>query len=225
MNINPAMISRLFIKDWQLIQRYMLLYIGLGAFSAFLMSVKNGMAYYTGVVMLVTVLIGACAHVVFVSIVIERKEHQMSFIMGLPINVTDYTLSKLLGGLVAYLLVWTPIVAILLLVIGFSDMPNGLMPMAMITALEILLATTLLLCVAIIFEQEAITIVVMVALNLLFNLFLFSVGQIPEINMHINSDSAVFNATVFAIIGAELVSIILLLVATTYYKSRQACFF
>lgn len=223
--MNMSMIIKLIVKDWQLYKWFMGGYALLAIMAAGAMTLPSELAYYTGFVVLVTVLIGASAHIVFSSIVIEKKEYQLSFIMGLPINPLDYTLSKVVGGLVIYMACWATAVVATLLSIYLSEMPNGLIPMMIISATEILVATTILLCVGITFGSEASTIIVMVLLNLFFNVFLFSVTKLPGINMHIESENAVFNPTVFAILGAEIGLIILFVLITTYYRSRKACFF
>lgn len=223
-SLNWHIIGKLIVKDWQLFKLFVGLYIGLGALSAFIMTIQSSFAYYTGVVMMITVLLGASAHIVISMVVIEKKENQMSFIMGLPLSVTDYTLSKVLGGISIFLSCWLPIVAILIGFILFSHMPNGMVPIVVIVSTEVLVSTSLLLCVAIITGHEGITIVVMVLFNLLFNLFLNTVAQLPEINRYIEGDTPVFNGTALTIIGIEIGVLILALALTTYYKSRQACF-
>ncbi len=223
-SMNWHIIGKLMVKDWQLFKLFVFIYVGLGALSAFIMTIQSSFAYYTGVVMMITVLLGASAHIVITTIVIEKKENQMSFIMGLPLSVTDYTLSKIFGGIAIYMACWLPIVAILIGFIWFSHMPNGMVPLVVIVSTEVLVATSLLLCVAIITGHEGITIVVMVLFNLLFNLFLNTVVQIPEINQSIEGDTAVFNSTALSIIGMEIAIFLLALMFTTYYKSRQACF-
>lgn len=223
-SLNWQIIGKLIVKDWQLFKLFVGLYIGLGALSAFIMTIQSSFAYYTGVVMMITVLLGASAHIVISIVVIEKKENQMSFIMGLPLSVTDYTLSKVLGGITVYMSCWLPIVAILIGFIMFSHMPNGMVPLVIIVSTEVLVATSLLLCVAIITGHEGITIVVMVIFNLLFNLFLNTVAQLPEINQYIEGDTPVFNSTALSIIGIEIVVLLLSLAFTCYYKSRQACF-
>ena len=136
--MNTLMITKLIIKDWHLFRGYMLGYALLGIISASLMAVSSEVSYYLGVVGLITVLIGASAHLAIVSVVTEKKESQLSFIMALPISPMDYALSKMLGGLAIYLVSWGIIVSATILIIYFSHMPNGMLPMLIICALELL---------------------------------------------------------------------------------------
>ncbi len=223
--MNTAIIYKLVGKDWQLFKWYVLIYVVLGSLSAALMSLPYGLAYYSGMVALITVLIGASAHLAIHTVITEKKENQLTFLMGLPMDVMDYTLSKLVGNLFIYLVCWGAVMASTVAVILLTDLPNGFLPTALILGTEILLATTILLCIGILTGSEAITIITMVVLNLLFNLFMFSVVSLPDVGPHIPSETAVFNATVYKVLAAEVLAILALLCVTIYIRSRKACFF
>ena len=222
--MNTLMISKLITKDWHLFKVYMLGYVLLGIISAGLMAVPSATIYYLGVVGLITVLIAASAHVSISTVVTEKKESQLSFIMALPIKPMDYTLSKIFGGLIIYLVSWGAIVLSTALIIYFSHMPNGMLPMLMICALEILVANTILLCASVLTASVPVTIVTMVILNISFNLFLFAVAGIENIGNYIESPVAVFNTTALNLMGAELLTIATVIAITLYIKSRKACF-
>lgn len=223
--MNTAMISKLVSKDWQLFKWYIMIYAVLGSLSAALMSVQHGLAYYSGMVALITVLIGASAHLAIHTVITEKKENQLTFLMGLPMDVMDYTLSKLIGNLLIYCVCWCSVMVATVSVIVLTELPNGFIPTALILGTEILVATTLLLCIGMLTGSEAITIITMVVLNLLFNLFMFSVVSLPDIGPHIPSETAVFNSTVYTILTGEVVAILVMLSLTIYIRSRKACFF
>lgn len=218
------MITQLIIKDWHLYKEYMLGYAALGIISAGLMAVPSGAVYYLGVIGLITVLIGSSAHVAINIVVTEKKEYQLSFIMGLPISPMDYTLSKILGGLGIYLVSWGTIVVAASLIIYFSQMPNGMLPILIICALEILAATTILLCTGVLTASVPVTIITMIILNIFFNMFIFWAAGIEAIGSHIQSPTAIFNTTAIALIGGALLIIAIVIVTTIFIKSRKACF-
>lgn len=222
--MNAAMITKLVAKDWHLFKWYVLIYIVLGSLAAVLMSIPGGLTYYSGMVALITVLLGASAHVAIHTIIIEKKENQLSFLMGLPIDVMDYTLSKLIGSLLIYMICWAGIVAVTLAVIYLTQLPNGFIPITVILSVEILLATTILLSVGITTGSEAGTIITMVMLNLLFNLVMFSVASHPDIGPNIGSETAVFNTTVYKVLVGEVLAILVTLGIAIYIRSRKACF-
>jgi hypothetical protein len=218
------MIKKLITKDWHLYKEYMLGYALLGIITSGLMMVPSSTLYYLGVVGLITVLIGASAHVAINIVVTEKKEYQLSFIMGLPISPMDYALSKILGGLAIYLVSWSAIIIATVLIIYFSHLPNGMLPILMILALEILVAITIMLCVGVLTGSVPVTIITMIILNVFFNLFMFEVAGIEAIGSHIESPTAIFNSTAFTLIGAELLAIAIVIGTTIFIKSRKACF-
>jgi len=223
--VNPSMILKLAVKDWHLFKGYVLIYIALGVASALFMSLPYSFAYYPGVVMLITVLIGSSAHLAISSVVSEKKENQMSFIMALPINVLDYTTSKLIGSIVIYLICSLAIVgATAATILLTAHLPNGLLPMLVMCALEIVLATLLILSVGLLSGSLGVTIVFMIIMNIAFNLFLTTVAQLPGIQENIAGPIAVFNAPVFEVIGIELMIMLLAIVITMFVKSRKTCF-
>lgn len=222
--MNTFMITKLITKDWHLYKEYILGYALLGIIASGLMTVPSGTVYYLGVVGLITVLIGASAHVAINIVVTEKKENQLSFIMGLPISPMDYTISKILGGLGIYLVSWAAIVIATALIIYFSHMPNGMLPIFVILALEILVATTIVLCAGVLTGSVPVTIITMIILNVFFNLFMFEVAGIEAIGSHIESSTAVFNSTAFTLIGAELLAIVIIIGTTIFIKSRKVCF-
>lgn len=222
--MNTFMIKKLITKDWHLYKEYMLGYALLGIITSGLMMVPSSTLYYLGVVGLITVLIGASAHVAINIVVTEKKEYQLSFIMGLPISPMDYALSKILGGLAIYLVSWSAIVIATVLIIYFSHLPNGMLPILMILALEILVAITIMLCVGVLTGSVPVTIITMIILNVFFNLFMFEVAGIEAIGSHIESPTAIFNSTAFTLIGAELLAIAIVIGTTIFIKSRKACF-
>lgn len=222
--MNIHMIWKLVYKDWQLFKWYVVGYVLLGILSAFSLTVPVSFAFHAGVVLLITALLAASAHIAMISIVTERKEYQLSFIMGLPINPAEYAASKLLGSLGIYLMCWLPIVISTVLVVALSNLPNGLLPLILMSATAILVSTTILVCVGLLTKTEAPSIIVMVILNLLFNLFLFAVASLPSVGPHINTATAVFNQEVMLILALELLVLMLTVSTTLYLKARKSCF-
>lgn len=222
--MNTFMITKLVNKDWQLFKWYLAGYVLLGLLSIVIMSLPSHTSFYIGMVSIITVLIGGSAHMALTSTVSEVKESQFSFVMGLPISPFDYAVSKLVGGLAIFLVCWGLIVAILVGTILISDLPNGMLPIAIILTLEILLATTVLLSVGVLAGSVPVSIITMVGFNLFFNLFMFMVAGLEDIGPHINQPEAIFNSTAISIIAGEIGFIAITIAITLYIKSRKVCF-
>lgn len=221
---NLRMITKLINKDWQLYRKYMYAYIGAGLVSALIMAQPSEHAFYIGSVMLVTAIIAAGCHLSISLVVIEKKEYQLSFIMGLPISATDYSLSKIVGGLAIFSFAWVFITAFGLIAVSITQIPNGLLPLFLLCSIEMLAAFTLLLCISVLSGSEAITIVSMVLINLGFNIFLFSAASSSGIGPHTQGDTAVWNDAVYWIAGGEVLFIVLVVAIAVAIQSRKPCF-
>ncbi|MDU0354330.1 hypothetical protein RS130_10650 [Paraglaciecola aquimarina] len=222
--MNTLMIAKLINKDWHLFKWYLMGYVLLGLLSIALMSIPSHTFFYIGMVSIITVLIGASAHMALSTTVTEIKESQYSFIMGLPISPFDYAVSKLIGGLGIFLVCWIAIVSLLIGAIYLTPLPNGMAPIAIILCLEILIATTILLAIGVLVGSVPVSILTMVGLNIFFNLFMFMVASMHDIGPNINQPDALFNSTALILIGGEIALILLIITITLSIKSRKVCF-
>lgn len=182
--MNFEMIKKLVVKDWHLLKVYLAGYVVAGLFSIWLLTVPSKVVFNLGSVLLITVLIGVACHLVIWSIVIEKKEYRLSFIMSLPIDATDYAMSKLYGGVILFLFPWSVLFVTTVIVIQFSHLPDGMLPFTVIMFVESLAAYTLLTAVAVVTLSEAWTIVVMVGQNMMFSVFMMLVSSHPDIGPH-----------------------------------------
>ena len=126
--MNRALMMRLIAKDWYL-SRVPLTLIALAG------AVATGLLYSgiktAGLVGLISALIS----LVFLSILIpqltvvnERKQGNLAFVMSLPISPAEYTMSKVLGNLSAFVLLWAAIVGAVLGTIAFIPGAGGVVP-------------------------------------------------------------------------------------------------
>lgn len=222
--MNHSMIFKLTMKDWHLFKHYIGGYVLLGLLSAVVLILPYEFTFYTGVVMIITVLIGSSAHLAITSVITEKKENQMSFMMAMPIDALDYSVSKMIGNLAIYTICWAAVMALTIVLILLSHIPNGLIPMVLLSGMEILVATTIILSIGLLTGSEGITIFVMIVLNVTFNLFLFSVVKLPGIADHISGAVATFNDSVFIVMSIEVALILAIILFTLYVKSRKLCF-
>src|SRR5262245_37633593 len=97
--MNIGMVKRLIAKDWYL-QRWPILGgLGAGAIAVALVGAANETAFYIGFVLLVSVLITVGVQLAMSTVLLERKEQTLSFVMSLPISAREYTVAKLAGNL------------------------------------------------------------------------------------------------------------------------------
>lgn len=222
--MNIDMVQKLILKDWHLIRVFLLAYTLAGLLGLGLMVVPSHIFFNLGSILLITVIIGTACHLVIWSVVIEKKEYKLSFIMSLPIDALDYALSKLYGGILLFAVPWSILFIATMIVIKVSHLPDGLMPMIAIMFVEALAAYALLTAVAILTQSEAWTIVVMVGQNMMFSIFMMLVSSHPAIGSHIQGETAQWNSFAVAVLAGEGIFIVVVLALATLVKSRKKCF-
>jgi hypothetical protein len=114
--MNYSMIRILILKDWYL-QRWSVLASLLGGLIALgIVCLGGNAAFMVGLVLLITALIAVGAQLAVTTMVNERKEQTLPFVMSLPISYREYTSAKLLGTLLIFMLPWlTLVMAVLVL--------------------------------------------------------------------------------------------------------------
>ncbi|MEM6574124.1 MAG: hypothetical protein AAF736_07635 [Pseudomonadota bacterium] len=200
----------------------LLAYFALGILGVGLLATGHEAAFYTGALLLMSAVIVTGAHLVFVNVVGERGQQNLPLVMSLPITYMQYSVSKLGANLGIFLLAWLILVgAAVGTILGKEGLPNGLTPFTVIMLLELFLAYVLVLCVALVMESEAWTIVVMTITNILISLVMYSLNKIEGIGPYVSGPVAVWNRSSLGLIAAELLAIVLLIAATLLIQSRK----
>ena len=197
-----AIIRQLVLKDWYFVRYPMAAYLATGIAAAVLMSVPHQMAFMIGGVLLLSVVVIVGIHLVFGTVIHERSQQTLPMIMSLPITFKQYSLAKLISNVGGFAIAWAVLFAVTVAVILTRDnLPDGLVPFAVIALSELFTAFVLTFAVAMISESEAWTIVTMTIFNIGISIFLNLVGSIPAIGSHMGGPAPVWNGTVFLILA------------------------
>jgi ABC-type Na+ efflux pump permease subunit len=155
----------------------------------------------------------------------ERKEQTLAFVMSLPISYTDYTVAKLLGTVLIFLLPW------LLLVLGSlalfavpHGVPHGLLPFTVIMATDILVNTCLIMAVALVTESQGWAVAAIMVGNISINLVGYYVAHLPGIAKGMFGSSVMWSSTASLALLVECASITLILCLTFFFQSRKRDF-
>lgn len=222
--MNQSMIKTLVLKDYYFNKNNLLLFCGLGLLSVYMLSFDSKV-FYVGLILLISMVILIGALLIFSTVVNERKNQTLTFLMSLPISCMDYTKAKLIINLSAYLVAWGLLLVTTLAVIFYSPhLPNGLIPYALIILLELMVAFILVLGVALVSESESWTIVVVTITNIGVSLFMFLIASMESINQHMEGSAAVWNKSALMIIGIEIMIGVLFIGLTFYIQSRKKDF-
>jgi ABC-type transport system involved in multi-copper enzyme maturation permease subunit len=178
-----------------------------------------------GLVAFVTVLIAVGAQLAVATIVQERKDQTLCFVMSLPISYREYTASKILGNLLIFLVPWLALVLGSFALIALSpELPRGLVPFVAIMSMEILVSTCLVAAVALITESQGWTIAAIMTGNLALNGFGYYVAHLDSIAKGMGRGRIGWTPAASGLLAAEIVTILLLLSITFFYQSRKTDF-
>jgi ABC-2 type transport system permease protein len=223
--MNYAMIKRLILKDWYL-QRWTVIASLLGGvISLGVVCLGGQAAFMVGLILLLSTLIASGAQLAISTMVNERKEQTLSFLMSLPISHREYTLAKLLGTLLIFLVPW------LFLVLGSfalfaipHGVRHGLFPFTAIMATEILVNTCLMIVVALVTESQGWTVGAIMAGNIAINLIGYYVAHLPGIAKGMSGSSVSWSATASTALAIEYSTIALLLFFAFFFQVRKKSF-
>jgi len=220
------MVNRLIRKDWFFHRWTIAFYFTIGALGLATIRFGGGDgAFYLGSVVLITALIGVGVHLIIATVVVERTEKNLPFVMSLPITAMEYTCAKIIANLSAFALPWLTLLgASLWLIQRIEGIPDGLVPFAVITLTEIAVAYCIMLAIAIVSESVGWTIFTVTLCNLGFNLFLYAVSHLPAIADPMAGPVAVWNQTAIVILATELIAIALIIAATFILQARKKDF-
>ena len=223
--MNTSIIKQLILKDWYFNRLQLLLFSIIALLSLVLFSINSKSTFYIGMVLIISVVVTVGALLIFSSIVNERKNQTLAFIMSLPISFLDYTKAKLISNVTAFVIFWSILVTGILLIIYYNaHLPNGLIPISVIIMGELMVSYILVLAVAFIKESETWTIVVMGTTNVGISLFMFLVSSLSDLGPYIEGPIAIWNSTAISIVIIELILAISLIGIIFYLQSRKKDF-
>lgn len=223
--MNAFMIRRLVAKDWAFNRWPLAAYIAVGLASLAAIFVGGNTAFYAGSVLLITTLISIGIHLTMITVVHERSEHTLAFVMSLPIDVREYTAGKILANMAIYGLAWvTLLVGTVAAIAGRPALPDGMIPFALTVLLQIFAGYVLMLGVALVSESMNWTIGAMVVGNLMVQGVMYWISNVPAVKGDLQHDSIVWRPQILGVLGAEALVIVLALGLTFFLQSRKTDF-
>jgi ABC-2 type transport system permease protein len=178
-----------------------------------------------GIILLVSALVAVGAQLAVATMVQERKEQTLSFVMSLPISYREYTTAKLVGTLTIFMVPWLAMVLGSLALFAFSHgISHGLLPYTVIMLIEILVSTCLIMAVALVTESHAWTVSVVMVGNIGFNIFGYCVAHVHGIAQGMWGHAVMWSPAASALVATEFAVIALLISGTFFLQSRKRNF-
>lgn len=217
-------VSKLLLKDWHLHRIAILLTVVGVVLAVVLVSLPGSRTLNMGISLALAVLIAVTFYLPLTSVLQERDDKTLTFLMGLPISPSEYVASKILGNLTIFLLPWLTVVA------AAAFLPegevrealnSGFVPVALV---GIVLGFSIVLGFALITESGGWTVAVIVGLLFVSsNVVTELIPDTPAVRQAIRS-IANRGSTFQIALGVEVFLIVSILAATFVVQSRKRDF-
>ncbi len=223
MELNYPMIKKLIAKDWYLTRKIIALYLVTGMVALSFISLGEWQ-FFMGAVLLVTAIIGLSNHQISITLIQERKDQTLPFIMSLPISPMDYLVAKMVANMTIFIIPWLILLFAAIAVILATPISDGLVPLAVIICVLMLVNYCITWSTGMAISSEGATIAIMVTLNCLINPFMFIFSKTPSVATYIHTNDIVWGADIIGIIAAEVFVILLSLAVAVYIQVRKKVF-
>ncbi len=224
MKLNLPLVRLLVVKDWQLFQKQLATYVLAGIVALCFLGLAESWAFYVGSLMLLIVMVAAACFSISTSLVVERKEQTLSFVMSLPVSPLDFTISKLAGNLITFAVPFVILLGGTLATVLLTPLPDGLFVYALLIFAYILFAFAISLSVAMSVESEGWATFAMIGSMVLINPYIMALAQIPDIDQRTRVDAVVWTLPAVGILISLVVLSIAVLGATTWFHARKPAF-
>jgi len=225
LRLNLPMIRLLVAKDWQLFQTQLAACVLGGIVALCLIGLATGWSFYLGSLLMIIVLVCAACFSISSSLLAERKEHTLAFVMSLPVTPLDYYLAKLAGNLITFLVPYLLLLGGTIAVILLTPLPDGLLPLSLVVFGHIVLAYALSLSVAMAVESEGWNVFAMIGSMLLVNPLIMAMGQLPVISENVKTDNIVFGPVLASVLIVQLLASIAIVVISGWMHCRKKSFY
>lgn len=218
------MIKLLVIKDWQIYQKQLACYVAGMLLALSLVGMGKPWSFAVGSLLLLVLLTVIGQFLIQTSLVTERKEQTVPFIMSLPVAPMDFYWGKLLANLAIYLVPFTLVAGGSAALVLTTPLPDGLLVYVLLITCFLLMCFCVTLCVAIAVESEGWIMFTMMALMTLVGPYIFGIGRIAEIGTNLNTNNIVWSGAALGLLAAQLAVIAIVLGVTSWVHSRKASF-
>jgi hypothetical protein len=219
-------VRRLIAKDWYLHRVAISLMLGGAILGGAFAVIPGQLGLSVGLSLTMCVLIALTFYLPLTTVIGERADKTLPFVMSLPVSPAEYTASKILANLLLYLIPWT--VAALSFALILRDgsttatgIPEGYVHVLLIGFFVVFM---FVLGFAIIFESMGWTIALIVILMfLLGNVATQVVPRIPGARQFL-LNVGLRGPEYYWTLGGELVAICVLIALTFFVQSRKRDF-
>ena len=218
-----SVVARLVFKDLYLTRWTVISSLLAGLFSIAIMPISGMLAYVGGVSLICTLVI---LNIVLVmnTVVHERKDKVLLFVLSLPISPSQYTLAKVIANATAFGASWLILAVTAAVVIDVSLLPNGWLPFLFVVLVYLLTYFCVLLAAALNTASTAWTATVITVGNISINFLIPFLLRLPSVADNLRSPAAIWTADLATILAIEAAVGATALAAGLYARSRATEF-
>lgn len=223
--MSGKMIGILIRKDMRLVSLPVLFYLLAGAVSIGLMAVEGSAWFYAGCVLLISALMALGFHPCMATVISERKDQTLAFVMSMPITPTDYTWAKIAANLLMFFVPWALLTGgTIVMILVRPAIPDGMIPYSTVLFCAIADGALVVLSVALISESLQLAIASQIICNLLFQAVMYGASNMPGIRASMYTETVVWSTPTLLFVGAEIGLGAVLLGVTLWQQSRKTDF-
>lgn len=211
-------------KDWQVYRKQLAGYLGGMLLALGLVGSGAGMAAAAGALLLLVLLVVVGSYSISSTVLGERKQQNVPFVMSLPVTPMDVYWGKLLANLLIYLVPLGMVAGGMVVLILTTALPDGLVVWTLLIAGFVLATFCISLCAAIALQSEGWNIFVMLALMTMMGPFIYWVGQLDGVGNHMQGEHVIWSGNALLVFAGELVAVALAIVATSVKHARKTSF-
>lgn len=225
MTLNTPVIRLLVAKDWQLFQKQLAAYVLAGIVALCFLGLAKPWAFYVGSLTLLIVLVSAACFSISTSLLVERKDQTLAFVMSLPVSPLDFTVSKLVGNLLTFGVPFVVLLGGTLAVVLLTPLPDGLFVYSLLIFAYILFAYSISLAVSMSVESEGWATFAMIGSMVMINPYMMALAQVPEISKRIAVDALVWAPTAVAVLATLALLSVAVIAVTAWVHGRKPAFY
>ena len=220
MTLNLPVIKLLVAKDWQLFQKQLAVCVLAGIVSLCFLGLAKPWAFYVGSLMLIIVMVSVACFSISTSLMVERKEKTLAFVMSLPVSPLDFTVAKMAGNVLTFAVPFAIIAGGTLAVVLFTPLPDGLFVYSLLIYAYILFAFSVSLAVAMSVESEGWSTFAMIGSMVLINPYMMALAQVPDIQQRVSADAIVWTTPAVLILSVLVTLSVALIGAIAWHHAR-----
>jgi ABC-2 type transport system permease protein len=225
MSLNTSVIRLLVLKDWQLFQKQLAFYVLAGIVALCFLGLAKPWAFYVGSLMLLIVMVSSACFSISTSLVVERKEQTLAFVMSLPVSPREFTLSKLIGNLLTFGVPFVVLLGGALALVMFSPLPDGLFVYTLLIFAWLLFAYAVSLAVAMSVESEGWATFAMIGSMVMINPYIMGLSQLEAVQTYTTKNAVVWTTPTVGIMTTLALLAVAVIGVTTWHHARKPAFY